>query len=259
MKNKFLSQVKCKLMQPLEKFSDDFVGYYTIPICYGGQPYNMPFIYYTSGQCSFDRIGSCIMCNFGRCEPIDDSIVIDRVGQLITNGVAEGTDVYEALLSAAADDNTTIRHAKAGEVIAIDDGVRLEVLNPTGGQWSVGSDRNEQSVVLRLVYGDFSLLLTGDVGEATEKEMIGSGRGFSALVYKAGHHGARTSSSSEFLETVRPQYVVISSGEENRFGHPHYEMLQRVADVGAAVLRSDELGTIELITDGEQMWMESQQ
>ena len=83
LRNSFLSKVKCDLMQQLEDTPSDIVGYYTIPIRYGGAPYNLPFVYYTSGQCSFDRIGSCIMCNFGRCNRIDDDVIIKRVGQLI--------------------------------------------------------------------------------------------------------------------------------------------------------------------------------
>ncbi len=62
-----------------------------------------------------------------------------------------------------------------------------------------------------------------------------------------------------FLEAVRPQVVVVSVGEGNRYGHPSEELLRRAANVGAAVLRTDELGTIEVITDGEQMWWESHQ
>jgi len=93
--------------------------------------------------------------------------------------------------------------------------------------------------------------------EAAEGAMLASGRELSALVYKAGHHGAKTSSSVRFLEAVQPQYVVISAGEENRYGHPHPEMLARAEAIGAAVLRTDELGSIEVITDGEALWWES--
>jgi competence protein ComEC len=110
---------------------------------------------------------------------------------------------------------------------------------------------------LRLVYGDFSLLLTGDAGMAAEEQMLRNRSDLSAVVYKAGHHGAKTSSSSDFLEAVRPGYVVISAGEGNHYGHPDPEVLERVADMGAAVLRTDELGTVELITDGQAMWWES--
>jgi competence protein ComEC len=79
------------------------------------------------------------------------------------------------------------------------------------------------------------------------------------VVYKAGHHGARSSSGAAFLGAVRPQYVVVSAREGNNYGHPHPEVLERAADVGAAVLRTDQEGTIEVITDGQEMWWESHQ
>jgi competence protein ComEC len=107
------------------------------------------------------------------------------------------------------------------------------------------------------VYGDFSLLLTGDAGEAAERAMLSENREMTSLVYKAGHHGADTSSSPAFLEAVRPQVMVVSAGAGNWYGHPDDEVLQRAADLGAAVLRTDELGSIEVVTDGETMWWEA--
>jgi len=161
-----------------------------------------------------------------------------------------------------ADENTVpIHRAKAGEIIELGDGVRLEILNPSNPQPlapSPGHD-NDLSVALRLVYGDFSLLLTGDAGAAAEREMLASGRPLSAVVYKAGHHGAKSSSSELFLNAVNPQYVIVSAGEGNNYGHPHPEVLARAAAVGAQVLRTDELGTIEVSTDGEMMWWEARQ
>ena len=74
---------------------------------------------------------------------------------------------------------------------------------------------------------------------------------------KAGHHGSKSSSSRNFLGAIQPQVVVISSGAKNRYGHPDEEVLQRITDAGAAVLRTDELGTIELVTDGRAMWWEA--
>jgi competence protein ComEC len=78
-----------------------------------------------------------------------------------------------------------------------------------------------------------------------------------ALVYKAGYHGARSSISASFLGTVRPQYVIASAGEGNGYGHPHPDVLEGAADVGTAVLRTDELGTIEVASVGGQMWWEA--
>ena len=180
-----------------------------------------------------------------------------RVGALITNEQVSNAGAYEALLATAAADEVPIHHALAGEVIAVDDGVRLEILNPAGAQLMVDGHENNQSIAIRLVYSDFSLLLTGDSGEPAERAMIEEDWDMTSLVYKAGHHGAKSSSSKEFLRAIRPHYVIVSAGEGNRYGHPHKEMLRRVADVGAAVLRTDELGTIELISDGHALWWEA--
>ena len=181
-----------------------------------------------------------------------------QVGRLITNGQTVDEQSAQALLAAAAENETVVHQVTAGEVIAIEDGVKVAVLNPAAGvQAQIEEHDNDRSVALRLTYGDFSLLLTGDASEIAEKKMLVDGQPLSAVVYKAGHHGAKSSSSAEFLEVVRPQYVVVSAGEDNRYGHPHQEVLQRVSDVGAAVLRTDELGTIELISNGQVIWWEA--
>jgi competence protein ComEC len=175
-----------------------------------------------------------------------------RVGRLLTNGQGlNESSIYDAVLLTAEARGTPIQRAQAGQVIELGDGVRLEALHP--GE-ILTDDRNENSVVLRLVYGDFSLLLTGDADEDSERVMVGNGRSLHALILKAGHHGSNTSTSAPFLEAVRPQIVIISAGKDNRFGHPNEEVLERITAVGAVVLRTDELGTIEVTTDGQQMW-----
>jgi beta-lactamase superfamily II metal-dependent hydrolase len=75
-----------------------------------------------------------------------------------------------------------------------------------------------------------------------------------AVVLKAGHHGANTSSGTEFLQAVAPRIVIVSAGRDNPYGHPHPAMIARAEAVGAAVLRTEELGTLELESDGSRMW-----
>ena len=116
---------------------------------------------------------------------------------------------------------------------------------------------NDASVVARLTYGELSVLLTGDAGEAAEAALLAGGQLAPTVVLKAGHHGANTSSGEAFLVAVRPQVVVISVGADNSYGHPAPAMLARAATVGATVLRTDEVGTIELSSDGERMWWEA--
>ena len=179
-----------------------------------------------------------------------------EIGRLITDGEGLGeSPIYDEVLLAAERAGTAVHPARVGEIIHLDERVRLEVLHP--GDTLNRESRNENSVSMRLVYGDFSFLFTGDAEEAAEREMLATGLPLQSLVFKAGHHGSRSSSTMPFLEAVRPQIMVVSAGLDNRFGHPHPEVLERAAAVGTAVLRTDELGTIEVITDGQTMWWQA--
>ncbi|WP_420645787.1 DNA internalization-related competence protein ComEC/Rec2 [Candidatus Leptofilum sp.] len=184
--------------------------------------------------------------------------VFDRyhVNTLITNGQGFGeSPIYDEVLAAAEKQQTVIRPVLAGEVIEIGDGVRLEVLHP--GPKLITENRNENSVSMRLVYEDFTFLFTGDAEQAGEAEMLAAERPLTALVFKAGHHGSNSSSSLPFLHAVQPQIIIVSAGVDNRFGHPAPEMLERAQKVGAIVLRTDELGTITVNTDGTTMWWQA--
>lgn len=180
------------------------------------------------------------------------------VGRLIINVQGSGTSSLEVLLTIAQKSGTPLHTAQAGEVIEIDDVAMLEILNP-GNQLPATSDQhdNDRSFALRMTHGNFSLLLTGDASDIAERIIMAVDRPLSVVVYKAGHHGARSSSSQHFLEKIQPQFAIISAGEENRYGHPSPEQLHKAAIVDAAELWTDELGSIEVITDGEQMWWEA--
>jgi competence protein ComEC len=178
-----------------------------------------------------------------------------RVNQLIVDG-PEGESALQAeLFNAARQANAPIHYALAGETIVVDDGVYLEILHPGGNP--VGDNRRDHSIALRLVYGEFSLLLTGGATEVGEMALVNQARPLPSIVYRAAQQGANNSSGEALLTAVQPQIIIITAGEGNRFGRPHPEMLARATAVNAVVLRTDELGTIKLITDGEQMWWQA--
>jgi competence protein ComEC len=179
-----------------------------------------------------------------------------RIGRLLVSDTERGASaVYDALFEQAELHGVPIEPARAGEVIVVDDGVRLEILHP--GEVLDGANRNDNSVVVRLVYGNFVALLTGDAEESAENGLIASGIPLHATVLKAGHHGSHSSTTEPFLEAVRPAMAIISAGRGNNFGHPHAEVLERLNRRGVAILRTDELGTIRVRTDGEQMWWDA--
>lgn len=110
---------------------------------------------------------------------------------------------------------------------------------------------NDSSIVVRIDYGQTSFIITGDAEDWSEYMMIDSGMNLKADVLRVAHHGSSTASTLEFLQSVRPEYAVISVGKDNGYGHPHQEVLDRLNEVGSKILRTDELGTIVMNSNGE--------
>lgn len=128
-------------------------------------------------------------------------------------------------------------------------GARVHVLAPREEL----NDLNENSIVLRVVHGGNTFLLTGDAGKPEERTMLEARTPLDSDVLKVGHHGSNGSSCEEFLDAVSPDWAVISLGADNDFGHPHDEVLDRLADVGARVLRTDKNGDITMVSDGRDL------
>jgi len=126
----------------------------------------------------------------------------------------------------------------------------IEVLHPPPPAWERQKVRNDDSVVLRVRYGEVEILLTGDAGAEFERAWPGTADRAAVRILKAAHHGSRTSSSAAFVEAYRPQIVLISVGRGNPFGHPAPAVLARFAAIGAEVFRTDQDGALIVETDG---------
>lgn len=118
---------------------------------------------------------------------------------------------------------------------------------------SAGGKGDNESIVLRIKYGNTSFMFTGDAPEDEEKSVINSGYEVESDVLKVSHHGSRSSSCYRFLKAVYPKIAVISSGKDNSYGHPTEETLSRLRDEGATVLRTDNNGTIVMMSDGSSI------
>jgi competence protein ComEC len=112
--------------------------------------------------------------------------------------------------------------------------------------------KNDDSLVLRLRYQDRAVLLPGDAEKEAEREMLSenSQDELQAEVLKIGHHGSRNSTTAEFLAAVKPRLAIISVGEDNPYGHPNAELLERLASAGVRVLRTDRNGAVHVLMDG---------
>ena len=114
-----------------------------------------------------------------------------------------------------------------------------------------GADTNELGLTVLASAGDFDVLLTGDMGGQAEQLLLDHADLPDVELLVAGHHGSRYSTTPELLETVRPEMAVISVGRSNRYGHPAQETLERLAEFGADIYRTDLQGTVVVRSGGE--------
>lgn len=120
------------------------------------------------------------------------------------------------------------------------------------------SDANSNSIVLKLVYGKTAFLLVGDAEPDTEEYLIQKNLNLRATVLKCGHHGGRHSSTTPWLERIHPKVAVISCGVDNKFGHPGAETLERLAKENTHVYRTDTMGEITALSDGNTVTMSAE-
>ncbi|MFA6428860.1 MAG: ComEC/Rec2 family competence protein [Candidatus Buchananbacteria bacterium] len=167
---------------------------------------------------------------------------------------------YLAFLAAAKEKKINTAAIFAGQNLALGGGVNLQILWPPADNkdnpaWSKFSDLNSQSVVGRLTFGQTAILLMGDAPQEVEQELLkATTTDLTARVLKVGHHGSKYSSSPEFLAAVKPDWAVISVGANNSFGHPHFRTLYNLQQVSAKILRTDQAGDIEIVSDGQKVW-----
>ncbi|MCJ7576042.1 MAG: ComEC/Rec2 family competence protein [Dehalococcoidia bacterium] len=211
----------------------------------------------------WDRTIDLVVCTQPHADHVTGLIDVlqrYRVKRVLDPGVPYDSAIYQEWLRLIEDREIEYSIARSGQEIDLGNGVRIEVLNPPESLWEGTSDDvDNNGVALRLSWGQVSFLFTADIREEAEFELIGQRANLRSTVLKIAHHGSDTSTSQHFLAVVDPEVAVISVGEDNPFGHPSPEVLERLTDrLGEDnVYRTDEDGTIEFITDGETLWVKT--
>ena len=186
------------------------------------------------------------------------------VGAILERRIDYESAAYEAWARAVSDEQAqgaAVIQARAGQVIALDENTRLEVLWPKDELLrGTTSDADNASVTLRLAHGDVSVLLTGDIFAEAERALLASGAALDSDALKVPHHGSDSSSTPEFLSAVSPAAAVISVGEGNRFGHPDSAVVERLREFTgqSGTYTTANHGTIELTSDGETLWVRTE-
>jgi hypothetical protein len=185
-----------------------------------------------------------------RPAPTPKPAVLPRGAQLPT--IKAYTDYLDAVKQSGAQRAT----ATPGAKIDLGGGAFLTVLAPVPPPFTEdqlrggGNTPNANSVVLRLQYGDFSMLFMGDAEAQTEDRIIRSGAELQSRVIKIAHHGSKYATTDDFLKRVKPAAAIISDGEYNRYGHPAADVLARLRAADARVFRTDLQGEITITTKG---------
>ncbi len=175
-----------------------------------------------------------------------------EVKQILSTGVVHSSPTYLAWLDLVREQNIPLTIVDREQTIDLGSDCCLQLIYPlTNLSGREVTNLNNSSIVARLLYKDTSFLFMGDAEIEVEQELIQVAVVLKSDVLKAGHHGSDTSSSKEFLDLVRPEFAIISSGIDNSFGHPSRRALKRLERVGASILRTDELGTIRIMSDGK--------
>ncbi len=173
---------------------------------------------------------------------LDDVINKFDIGQIYMSKIETTTKTFEDVLEAIENKNLTVTAPNKGDEIVLGQATGEFMTEPILDK----DNLNVSSLVFRLEFGNNSFLFMGDAEEENEKTISWP----KTDVLKVGHHGSSTSSSEEFLKQVQPQYAIIMVGEDNSYGLPTQETIDKLNTIGSTIYRTDENGTIQLTSDG---------
>lgn len=174
-----------------------------------------------------------------------------RVGRFVESGVESKNAVDDEIHRLLREKGVERVLARRGMVIDMGSGAYFQALFPEGDP--AGMETNDASIVGVLRYGDTAFVLTGDSPSSVERMLVAASSTLRADVLKAGHHGSKTSSSEGFVRAVAPRWAVISSGCDNRYGHPHKDVINTFERLAVEVVGTCGRGTIRFESDGREV------
>jgi len=174
------------------------------------------------------------------------------IGLILINGKECATKICGEFDKIVKRKNIKIIIAKMGQKIDFGNNVKMDILEPASANIGKGKDEdNNLSIISYLTYGADSFLFTGDAEAKEELELVGAWPDLKADVLKVAHHGSKNSTNELFLEKIKPKFSVISVGAKNRYGHPTFEVLERLKKIGSEIFRTDLAGDITIESRGK--------
>jgi competence protein ComEC len=192
-----------------------------------------------------------------------------HVQNFVASTVDNPTSEYIRLKAVVEQSAVPVTAAQAGKIFKVD-GVSFKILFPqseyvmsrtTEGDASqvlgsrTSNERNDLCALGLLTYGNFTGLFTCDLSPASGEEMVKAGIVPRSYFLKVSHHGSKNGLTQSFLNAVQPTIAAISVGRKNRYGHPSSEIINMLENAGVKIYRTDEVGDIELVTNGQKIWI----
>ncbi len=200
-----------------------------------------------------NKIDYCIVSHFDsdHCGGLMYILKNLKVKNIIIGKQYEEYENYKEFIKIAKDKKINIRVVEAGEKITIEKNLYIDVLWPINREKMVIQNAiNNNSLVFKLKYINFSMLFTGDIEEIAEKEILDNYKEntefLKSTILKVAHHGSKTSSTKEFINIVKPKYAVIGVGKDNKFGHPSNVTIENLRTINTEIYRTDEMGEISI-------------
>lgn len=176
-----------------------------------------------------------------------------KVRRVFWNGDYKTNYLTSAFFQAARNKNITPQAAAADEDIALEDGVFIDIIFPFRQNFSAQENTNANSVVANVIFGRNEILLTGDADNELEEKLIKATSRIDADILKVGHHGSKFSTGEDFLSAVTPEYSVIQSGKDNKYGHPDSSVLKKLKEHNSKIFRNDLNGRIEFVFSNKEI------
>ncbi|OGM25852.1 hypothetical protein A3D00_03050 [Candidatus Woesebacteria bacterium RIFCSPHIGHO2_02_FULL_38_9] len=189
-----------------------------------------------------------------------------KVDLFVGNAVDNSTQSYRVLKNLVGSKGIRVINPREGLDIRLGS-MFLDIVNPIKklltdepienklGTFTTNKDLNDFSVVGTLSFGNFNVLLTGDIGPNMIDEITATGKIHKVEVLKVPHHGSKNGLTEKLLEVANPDLAIISVGAKNSFGHPSPEVLKLLSDKAIKTLRTDQMGDVEVISDGKRWWL----
>ena len=180
-----------------------------------------------------------------------------KVNNIIIGKQYKSSENYEEFIKIVKEKKINVKIVEGGEKVSIEDNLYFDIIWPFSDNMISDNSINNNSLVCKLNYKNYSMLFTGDIEAIAEKDILKKySKNLNILksdILKVAHHGSKTSSITEFIEKIKPQYAIIGVGEDNKFGHPSDSTIQNLEKANIRIYRTDKMGEIEIKTNGKEI------